>query len=61
MKAGRGPGAYELPRWPEDIFDVSCKNLREDVSFGTVPRFESKYKSTTPGPGENKIILRRTI
>ncbi|XP_025156626.1 lymphocyte expansion molecule [Harpegnathos saltator] len=49
MKTGGGP--YDILRWPERIFEVPCKSLRENVDFGTVPRFAPSYKSTTPGPG----------
>jgi len=51
MKIGRGPGSYEILRWPESAIDKFCKSLRRDAAFGTVPRFDPSYKSTTPGPG----------
>ncbi|XP_032670761.1 lymphocyte expansion molecule-like [Odontomachus brunneus] len=51
MRTGGGPGTYDMPRWPESISKTLCKSLVEDVDFGTVPRFEPSYKSTTPGPG----------
>ncbi|XP_020286932.1 lymphocyte expansion molecule-like isoform X2 [Pseudomyrmex gracilis] len=51
MRTGLGPGTHEILRWPENILEATCKISREDVKFGTVPRFEPAYKSTTPGPG----------
>ncbi|XP_025073865.1 lymphocyte expansion molecule-like [Pogonomyrmex barbatus] len=50
MKVGCGPGSHEILRWPESTM-MLCKNLQTNVFFGTVPRFEPSYKSTTPGPG----------
>lgn len=51
MKTGRGPGSHEISRWPENIMDASCKSLRMDAAFGIAPRFQTSYKSITPGPG----------
>ncbi|XP_046813935.1 lymphocyte expansion molecule-like [Vespa crabro] len=54
MITGRGPGTHEIEQWPENVLNKSCKSIREDVSFGTVPRFKSVY-SKTPGPGYLKV------
>jgi hypothetical protein len=51
MKTERGPGSHEIYRWPERPVEAPCKNLRMDAGFGTMPRFQPSYKSTTPGPG----------
>lgn len=51
MKTGRGPGSYDISRWPESARDALCKSSRMDTAFGIVPRFQTIYKSTTPGPG----------
>lgn len=51
MKTGRGPGNYDISRWPESTMNVLCKSSRTDVDFGIVPRFQI-CKSITPGPGE---------
>ncbi|KAL0123142.1 hypothetical protein PUN28_007640 [Cardiocondyla obscurior] len=51
MKSYHESGSYEISRWPENTVNASCKSLRMDTAFGTVPRFKPSYKSTTPGPG----------
>ncbi|XP_014486673.1 PREDICTED: uncharacterized protein C1orf177-like [Dinoponera quadriceps] len=51
IKTGGGPGTYDMLRWPETTLGDPCKSLWENIDFGTVPRFEPRYKSTTPGPG----------
>lgn len=50
MITGRGPGTHEIEQWPENVLNKHCKSIREDISFGTVPRFKSVH-SKTPGPG----------
>ncbi|XP_071577775.1 ciliary microtubule-associated protein 2 [Temnothorax nylanderi] len=49
MKTGRG--SHEISRWLESVIDAPCKSSRTDAAFGIVPRFQTSYKSTTPGPG----------
>ncbi|XP_029169090.1 lymphocyte expansion molecule-like [Nylanderia fulva] len=51
LRTEHGPGSHEIIRWPENVLMAPCKSLQRDVAFGTVPRFQSSYKSITPGPG----------
>lgn len=54
MKTGLGPGIHEISQWPENILEKSCKTIRRDADFGTVPRFEPDTKFATPGPGVHR-------
>ncbi|XP_076390396.1 ciliary microtubule-associated protein 2 [Megachile rotundata] len=51
MRTGRGPGTHEIIQWPDDILKKSCKTVRTDVGFGTVPLFKLDSIPEIPGPG----------
>ncbi|XP_053997928.1 uncharacterized protein LOC128886789, partial [Hylaeus anthracinus] len=57
MKTGLGPGTHEISQWPEISLQRTCKTIRRDIGFGTVPLFKPAHVCTNPGPGRLTLRL----